>query len=485
MSSGYIINLDTDVFDKLNKAPIIANNYPLDTIEDKENFDNLLLTRYEDSNLKPAPQCSCGKLKGVFRVGEVCSACGETVTNNFQEEIKSDVWLVPLPGISSFITPISWRILQHHMLEDRFDCLKYLTSAFYKPELPTIVPPRRLEYVMEQGHIRGLNYFINNFDKVMRDFCYGAGRKKYEKIINLEKYIEMNRNNIFCTVLPVPSRVMFPIERVGSKTSYGDKNMIPVIDAVRIMQEAESRRDSLDLKRMEARMVKCMDLFAEFHFNYVKNVLGSKYGVFRQHTFGGRMQFSARAVITSLYEPHDFREVHYPWSFGIGKYGIHVVNKLIKRGYTLFEIYDKLRKASKNYNAEINEIFEEIIEESPYIGLPIILQRNPTIRRASALRLYVTKIKPNPEDKTISMSVGNLKGFNADFDGDELNTIALLDSVMHDAFESLAPENNVMDMSTPWKISSNLGLHTPAVSTAVNWIRHGFDAAYGENQTKR
>lgn len=480
MSNGNIINIDDDIYNRLHKPPIIANNYSTETTEQKENFNDLLLTRYEDSSLQPAPSCSCGKLKGAFRIGETCPVCGDTVADSFQSEIKSDVWLVPLPGVPHFITPVSWVIMQQAMRESRFDTLKYLTSRTYRPEGTAVKVPKRVEYLLRQGHKRGFKYFIDNFDKVIADYIDGGGRKIPDKLVELGEYIRANRDNIFTNHLPVPSRDLFPIEKNGS-SSYGDKNMTPVINAVRIIQEAESRADTLDQTRMESRMVKCNDLFGEFHFNYMQNVYGKKQGVFRQHVFGGRQHFSARAVITSLYKPHDFREVHFPWTFGAGMFGIQLTNKLVKRGFTLYEVYDILRKAAKTYDPLVNEIFEELIEESPYIGLPIVLQRNPTIRRASALRLYVTRIKPNTNDNTISMSIGNLTGFNADFDGDELNSLSLQDKKMHDYFEPLAPENNVMDLSIPWKISGNLTIHTPTISTAVNWIRHGRDAAYGEN----
>lgn len=479
MSHGTIINL-TDVFNNLSKQPLIANNHPMETLEDKEEFNRLLLTRYQDGTLKPAPQCGCGHLKGLFRLGEHCEICGDEVTETFASRIESELWLIPLPGVTHFISPISWRILQSGMMEGKFDCLKFLTDSFYKPAMEPRRFPKRLEVVLERGHKRGLNYFIKNFDKVMTDFIEGGGRKKPEKIEHLDEFIKYNRDAIFCKQIPVPSRIMFPIENSGT-SSYGDKNMVPIINAVRLIQEAESRQHNLDIRRLEARMVKCIDLFSTFHYEFVKEVFGQKNGALRQHIFGGRLHFTSRAVIVSIYEPHDFREIHFPWVFGIGQYGIQVANKLIKRGYSLFEVYDLLRQGSRTYIKVIADIFEELIEESPYIGLPIVFQRNPTIRRASAILVYVTKIKTDPNDNTIAMSIGNLAGMNADFDGDELNTLSIQDTVTHDNFLPLSPENNVMDLSTPWKISGNLALQPPTVSTAVNWMRVGREAAYGKS----
>lgn len=70
---------------------------------------------------------------------------------------------------------------------------------------------------------------------------------------------------------------------------------------------------------------------------------------------------------------------------------------------------------------------------------------------------------------------------NTPFDGDALNTYAVPDKETHDRLVVLSPEHNVMDLSTPWAISSNLKLQPPVVSTTANWILQGRRKAYGEH----
>lgn len=69
---------------------------------------------------------------------------------------------------------------------------------------------------------------------------------------------------------------------------------------------------------------------------------------------------------------------------------------------------------------------------------------------------------------------------NTPFDGDALNTVHIQDQETHDRFAVLAPEHNVMDLSTPWGISSNLKLQPPVVSTTANWILQGRKKAYAD-----
>ena len=56
----------------------------------------------------------------------------------------------------------------------------------------------------------------------------------------------------------------------------------------------------------------------------------------------------------------------------------------------------------------------ELIAEAPNQRIPVIFQRNPTLHRGSAQLLYITKVKKDPRDITISLSVLVLSAPNAD-----------------------------------------------------------------------
>lgn len=58
----------------------------------------------------------------------------------------------------------------------------------------------------------------------------------------------------------------------------------------------------------------------------------------------------------------------------------------------------------------------------------------------------------------------------ADFDGDALNGILILDTVMRRGLERLAPHFGVMDMHTPWKLSGDIALPGPTLSTTDHWL---------------
>ena len=92
----------------------------------------------------------------------------------------------------------------------------------------------------------------------------------------------------------------------------------------------------------------------------------------------------------------------------------HITNKLLRKGLSPSECEKFLMLHTNKYHPDLDAIFKELIEESPYPGLPIILQRNPSLVRGSAQQFYVTKIKPDPSVNTISLSVLTLAAPNAD-----------------------------------------------------------------------
>lgn len=57
------------------------------------------------------------------------------------------------------------------------------------------------------------------------------------------------------------------------------------------------------------------------------------------------------------------------------------------------------------YSPILHELIDDIIKDTPNgRGPAVILQRNPSLMQGSAQLVYITKVKTNPEDTTVSMS---------------------------------------------------------------------------------
>ncbi|MNI36948.1 RNA polymerase Rpb1, domain 2 [compost metagenome] len=145
----------------------------------------------------------------------------------------------------------------------------------------------------------------------------------------------------------------------------------------------------------------------------------------------------------------------------------------MKRGFTPNEANKFLYENTLRYHPLLDELFQELINESPRKGIPVIFQRNPTLTRLSAQRLYIRRIKKDPRINTISPSVNILSGMNADFDGDALNGIVILDQKTLEKLDPLAPRNGVLDLRAPRAISGHVSLSSTIIATIANFIHHG------------
>jgi hypothetical protein len=404
-----VVSLD-DRIASLTKAPLIANEIDTTTLAGKERLNNLLYTRYDGDSLQILPSCSCGFITSGRRLGVICPKCNDPCVNSVERALESVLWIRAPEGLH-FIVPACWEALSSVMSESGCNMLSWLCNPKYEPPGKVPMTLRRLE---EAGVERGLKYFYDNFDNIMEIFFQPIGNRLIpEKHLEMQQYIRQNRDRIFCTHLPMPSKVGFVIE---SNTSgvYADKSMAIAIDAMHTITSVDTAITPMAQWRREAKVTTAIEKLALFYRTYVRDIISGKTGALRKHVFGGRVHFSARAVISSLACEHRYDELHIPWSLSLQLLRVHITSKLLKRDYTPVQIDYLFTTYALQYNQLLSDIMDELIAEAPHIGLPVIFQRNPSLAKGSAQLLYVTQVKKDPSINTISFSVLCLKAPNAD-----------------------------------------------------------------------
>jgi hypothetical protein len=461
-----------EVFARLATVPTIANKVDLDSEEQRETLNRLLYTQYRGDSLDVLPSCDCQKYRGVFNVGIICDVCNVACQAITERKLESLIWIEAPEGIRAFMNPTVWIILSKALTVNGCNILEWLTNTAYKPPASAMM---RLSRIQALDLPRGLNNFVDNFDDIMEALFLNNVVKndKVKTKQDLWTFIQENRHKIFSRYLPIPSRIGFITEETAIGT-YADTTMALAIDALRTITSIESAVTPLTLRGKEGRVVKSITQLAEFYRLFAEKTLSGKPGIFRRHVFGGRPHFSGRAVISSLSEPHDYEEVHFPWSLSVQLLRVHLINKLLKMEMSPIQIERFLVENTLRYHPLMDQLFQELIAESPGgRGIVCLMQRNPTLARASSQRFYIRKIKTDPTITTISVSVCTLAGCNADFDGDELNTVLLLDHDMQGKFDRLAPHLSALDMRKPKSISGNLKMPAPVHSTMSNYMYNG------------
>lgn len=404
-----------DILFGLKRPPIIVNDLDTRYVEDKDILDKYLMTNYETATYSMIPQCDCGHLIGGHLRGRTCPKCDSEVLAHTEVPIESNLWLVTPEGVPSFIDPTAYNKLTQAFESNKIDVIRWLCDVHYKANFNESDVIMKLK---DHGVKRGYNNFLEHFweyiDIMLENRVYTSVSDKRKDI---KKWLLDNKDNLFPTRLPLPNRISLvtektPTGRYGEIGKFGG-----AVEAAMTMASLNTRIDPPTQLVRESTTIKCIMLLAQFYYTQYRDSLGRKEGWIRKQICGTRMPFTARNVITSLHAVHEYDELHIPWAMAIGLFRLHLTNKFLRDGYTPNEASDIITGNINRDHPAIRKYFNELLEECPYKGLPALFNRNPTLLRGSIQQLYITKIKDDVNDNTISLSVLALASYNADFDG--------------------------------------------------------------------
>lgn len=368
-------------FQRLDIEPIVVNDYNTAIPEEKEALDHHLFTHYQDTDtIEAGASCDCGSLTDVFRIGLVCHICNTKVQSTTDRPIQSMLWIRAPEGVPRLFNPEAWMILEPALKVKDFNFLEYLTNTGYRYEYDKIKSKetlKKLDKLFAADLPRGLNNFIAHFDQII-EFLFSSSIIDSNKANKgeLKRFIDENKHLFFPKHIPIPSRICFVVESTTSGV-YIDKPLGMAMDAVLTVSSIRSTAIPMRPQVVENRIAKAIRELAKFYDVYMKQRLSKKPGMFRRHVFGSRLHFSARSVITSLSDPHHWQELHIPWGLATQLLKYHIINKLLKRGYSANDALHFVYSNVLRYNAELDQIFQELINESPGgSGIPVIFSRN-------------------------------------------------------------------------------------------------------------
>lgn len=159
--------------------------------------------------------------------------------------------------------------------------------------------------------------------------------------------------------------------------------------------------------------------------------------------FGGRYNFTARSVIAPGPNMR-IDEVHLSYPCLCGLLQQRIINILHKSYFMKYnDAYKLLHESMHKEHPIIRQIIEGIIKSSPR-GIPILINRNPTISLGGILQMYCSGIA---EGYVMLMPLEVLEGLAADFDGDTLNILLIINQDFQIAAENVFNPRNAMYIS--------------------------------------
>jgi len=402
-------------FNTLQRAPVIVNDYDITTDEDKKALNELLFTEYDGDTLSSVPSCSCGHLASGEYEGLICPECHTEVHPVTERPLESILWLSVPPGIDTFISPAAWRKMTKLLHIPNFDTMTYLTDPAYRWTANT----RPIQRLLSLDLPRGLNNFYRHFDKIVEAIAESKALDSKGRGELAVAWAKRHRESVFTTKLPVPSKLVFVVEKSGTgQTMYADLKMKGCIDAIRTISSIQSSTLDISDRVKNSRVVKAIKQLAEFYRGFYKGNISGKSGWLRKAVYGARLDFTGRAVISSKFDQHRYDEIDIPWGLAVELFRLHLTTKLLRQGMTPNETRALINAAVRQYHPRISELLDELLNEAPDGYIPCVLQRNPSLVRASGQKLKITKIRRDPSINTIGFSVLSTKGPNADYDGE-------------------------------------------------------------------
>jgi DNA-directed RNA polymerase beta' subunit len=225
-----------------------------------------------------------------------------------------------------------------------------------------------------------------------------------------------NKDIIFCQSIPVFTTHLRPYDASEKKNFKfeGTNGMYSMMSRL----VAQINNDSLKIFRKKKEKNQLLyDLqmkFGELN-NEIDNILSGKKGNVRQLT-GGRYNFSSRNVIVQ--NPNlRIDQVTLPYKCLVELLQQQIVN-VLQKSYNMSynDAYSIWYKANIEKDELVVQIINGLIFANPY-GLPIIINRNPTIARGGILQMFCIAMT---DTFTMGIPLQILKLLAADFDGDKL-----------------------------------------------------------------
>ncbi len=408
-----LINHD-EQFNNMPFKPIILNDVPAKTEEERKRLNDLIITTYNNTDtLESVPVCSpnCGHLSHGYNLGRVCEICGNRVERSTDRAIESNVWFRTPKGMVSLISPIFWMIMSKKLTASGFNVLEWFCDPYKEDPPATNVRANDLIKKFIKANIpRGYNNLINHFDALMVPLSE-SGKTLAERA-ELMAFLTANRNCFFPQHLPMPSKIAFVIENTPTG-SFADIAMRDAIDAARTVTSIDEATEA-NIRKMESKTTSIISALANYYFYmFGKKQFSSKEGWLRRSVLGSRMPFSYRTVIVSggTTEVTDYETIKIPYAQAVTVFKIHLMNKLNKRGFTLKEAGDFLDTHTLERNPLIESMLDEIFNDTlEGGGVPTIFIRYPSLARGSAQCLRINGVT----DFASTLSTMVTKAPNAD-----------------------------------------------------------------------
>lgn len=357
----------------------------------KEPVDSIFSSRFGQSLKDMNPfadrfKCECGYLKSAINNNSICPVCGtrcQYVGDNFSYY----GWLVLRGEDHYVIHPALYKSIESfigkNVLKRILEYKDYKDADGHDIE-QTIA--ERDKHADEPFFGIGMIEFRKRFDEIMDYYS-----KQYKNKSKKDYYddIMQDRDKVFTQSIPVFTTLLRPVDPNASSLYYESTNGL-----FYMMSRLTWELNEFAEKKMKGKSTSEHQLLYDLQVRYTKlcdeidEIMQGKKGAFRS-LLAGRYNFSSRCVIVPNPKLR-IDQVMLPYAALVELLQQRIVN-IIQKSYnkSYADAYDIWYRATIQPDTMIKNIIQTIIDNScDGQGIPLIINRNPTIAYGGIMQMF-------------------------------------------------------------------------------------------------
>ena len=313
----------------------------------------------------------------------------------------------------------------------------------------------------------GFEEMKEKFDEIL-EFFKNKYKSNSNKMAYYEDIIEY-KDIVFTHCLPVYTSQLRPFSIKQNRFNFEGNNALYNVIAGLAAKLNKSKIYSRGRAKPTNQILydiqmKYMEIYAD-----LEKIIAQKKGYIRSLN-GGRCNFTARNVI--IPDP-DLRidEIILPYPTLVELMSLTIIN-ILSKTYAPSEAYRIWDESRIEYNPMIADLIQNIINNQ-YVA--VILNRNPSISPASIIQLHVVGVT---KDDTYSCHVPHeiLKSMGADFDGDTLNIMLIInDDFLLNAAKLFNPRLSMQVSYNDGMFNGRMALQTDTMICINSFTQLGID----------
>ncbi len=433
-------------------------------------------------------ECACGKYKGTKHKGIICDRCGVKVTHSRVRRKRMGHINLAAPVVHIWFFKALPSRLGTLLNMKTSDLEKVILFQDYAVTDPGQTPLKNKQILTEDEYRSAVEKYGNDFKATMGAEAIRAllekldlptealdlreGLKKTnskQKIKDLTKRLKLVENIrtsgnraewMVMDVIPVIPPDLRPLvllesgnfatsdlndlyRRIINRNNRLKKLMDLNAPEVIIRNEKRMLQQAVDALLDNARCRRPVQGTANRPLKSLTDMIKGKQGRFRENLLGKRVDYSARSVIV-IGPELKLHQCGLPKKIALELFQPFIIRKLKERG--LADTIKSAKRMLERRDREIWDVLEEVIYQHP-----VLLNRAPTLHRMGIQAFEPVLVEGN----AIKIHPLVCKGFNADFDGDQMAVhLPLSIEAQAEAHVLMLATNNVFSPSSGAPIMS-------------------------------